>query len=67
MEEGEGDGKIDITDKTDAKALTLRRTIYLTIMSRYSHTRACTYTHTHICTHLYVTTVWTMKNVLTNY
>ena len=45
-EEGEGgaEGKMDITDKTDSKALTLRRTIYLTIMSR-SHTH--THTHTH--------------------
>ncbi|CAI8049036.1 Pre-mRNA-splicing factor CWC22 homolog [Geodia barretti] len=35
-EEGEGagaEGKIDIMDKTDSKALILRRTIYLTIMS----------------------------------
>ena len=48
-EEGEGgaEGKIDITDKTDSKALTLRRTIYLTIMSRLlSHTHTHTHTHT---------------------
>ena len=32
--EGGAEGKMDITDKTDSKALSLRRTIYLTIMSR---------------------------------
>ena len=36
-EEEEGATKMDITDKTESKALSLRRTIYLTIMSRYIH------------------------------
>ena len=34
MEEGEKAGGMDITDMTDAKVLGVRRTIYLTIMSR---------------------------------
>ena len=34
MEEGGAEGKLDITDKTDSVVLSLRRTIYLTIMSR---------------------------------
>ena len=35
-EEGEDEGpkEIDMTDMTDAKVLTIRRQIYLTIMSR---------------------------------
>ena len=32
--EGEGAGGMEITDKTDSKVLGVRRTIYLTIMSR---------------------------------
>lgn len=34
-EEEEESKALDITDKTDAAVLSLRRTIYLTIMSRY--------------------------------
>ena len=43
MEEGDKTG-MDITDKTDSKVLSVRRTIYLTIMSRsgdHSNYRSC--------------------------
>ena len=41
LEEEEEQTGIDITDRTDAKAMALRRQIYLTIMSRYPRGGTC--------------------------
>ena len=68
--EGEEGGGMDITDKTDSKVLGIRRTIYLTIMSRSDDFPitgiSCKIKIYLIKIFYFLYAVWILKSVLTN-
>ena len=62
MEEGDKPG-MDITDKTDSKVLAVRRTIYLTIMSRSDD---CSNYGKSVKFNYVFCTAWILKSALTS-